>query len=920
MHGKLRVKGCLAALFLSSALSTALIAPASAQPAGDPADPGTWETGEFFAQWGLDAINAQYAYMLGVDGSGVKVGIVDGGIDPSHPELAGQVAGGYDYVLGTSTLTDPGNGHGTAVASVIAAKRDGTGFHGIAPGARIVSARIFDADGSMADDDPNIGAAWSGLLDQGVRIINNSWGTVGDDYSITDLTAQDIANDMPRMLAAARSAVQRDALMIFITHNSGLAQPTPEAGLPYLFPELERGWLAVTGYEYDGIANQCGVAKNWCLAAPAAWITAAAAGGGYVEDFGTSLAAPFVAGTAALVWQMFPYMTTDQVRQILLGTATDIGDPGVDDVYGYGLLNAAAAVRGPGKFDWGDFHVVQPGGQSQFQNNISGAGGLIKSGDGVLVLSGNSTYTGHTRVDGGILALWKTASIASPTFVDAGGTLTGSGTIHGNVENRGVFRPGWGAGGGTMTIDGDYTQFAEGTMLVEVGAPDGTSRVDVSGTAMLDGTLAARLAVGGYQGDARHTIISAGTVSGHFENVLDRFAFLDLALAYDAATVYLDVARNGVAFADVAPSANGASAAHGAESLGVGNGLYDALIGLGEANARGAFAQLSGEVHASITGALIETSGALEDVASSRLRSAFADVGIPALPVMAYGPDGPELAPGDTERFAVWSQALGAWGKTDGDGNAAALDRSTGGLLMGGYATFGQNGRLGLLGGYTHTTFKSDAGTGSAENIHLGLYGGAQWGDLGLRAGAAYSWHNIETGRVVAFPGFAEQLTADYDAGTAQAFAELGYRIDAGGLALEPFAGLAYVNLHTDAFAEKGGAAAIIAATSDTNTAFATLGVNAASDFRLGGIDATARGTLGWRHAFGDVTPAASYAFAGGEAFTVTGLPIAKDALVIEAGLDLNVTHRAAIGLSYAGQVARAAQDHAFTADLTVKF
>lgn len=89
MHGKLRVKGCLAALFLSSALSSGLILTASAQPAGDPTDPATWETGEFFAQWGLDAINAQYAYMLGVDGSGVKVGIIESGVDPIIPNSPG---------------------------------------------------------------------------------------------------------------------------------------------------------------------------------------------------------------------------------------------------------------------------------------------------------------------------------------------------------------------------------------------------------------------------------------------------------------------------------------------------------------------------------------------------------------------------------------------------------------------------------------------------------------------------------------------------------------------------------------------------------------------------------------------------------------------------------------------------------------
>jgi outer membrane autotransporter protein len=250
------------------------------------------------------------------------------------------------------------------------------------------------------------------------------------------------------------------------------------------------------------------------------------------------------------------------------------------------------------------------------------------------------------------------------------------------------------------------------------------------------------------------------------------------------------------------------------------------------------------------------------------------------------------------------------------------LDRSTGGVLFGGDAGFGDNWRLGVLGGYSHTSFDSDetASTGSAKNIHLGLYGGAEWGNIALRTGAAYTWHDVETQRAVAFPGFADRLSAGYDAGAAQAFGELGYRMETGSFRFEPFAGLAYVNLRTDGFTETGGASALTSTASTTDTAFTTLGLHAETDFSLGSLDATSRGTIGWRHAFGDVTPAASLAFAGGSAFEVEGLPIARDALLLEAGLDTAVTNAASIGLSYAGQVASKAQDHSFKANLTVKF
>lgn len=77
---------------------------------------------------------------------------------------------------------------------------------------------------------------------------------------------------------------------------------------------------------------------------------------------------------------------------------------------------------------------------------------------------------------------------------------------------------------------------------------------------------------------------------------------------------------------------------------------------------------------------------------------------------------------------------------------------------------------------------------------------------------------------------------------------------------------------------------------------------------------------LGWRHAFGDVTPLASLAFAGSDAFTIAGTPIAEDALVVEAGFDVGVSERASLGVSYSGQIASNAGDHGFRADLTVKF
>src|SRR5262249_22830403 len=180
-------------------------------------------------------------------------------------------------------------------------------------------------------------------------------------------------------------------------------------------------------------------------------------------------------------------------------------------------------------------------------------------------------------------------------------------------------------------------------------------------------------------------------------------------------------------------------------------------------------------------------------------------------------------------------------------------------------------------------------------------------GALGSRPGAAYTWHQIDTSRSVVFPGFNDQLSSRYDAGTAQVFGDLGYRIDAGhtavgALAFEPFANLAYVNLRTDGFNESGGAAALSGHSGSTDVTFSTLGLRASSNFNLNGWAATARGSFGWRHALGDVTPVSLLAFAGGDAFGIQGVPVAKDSAAIEAGLDVAVARNVSVGISYVGQ------------------
>ncbi len=107
----------------------------------------------------------------------------------------------------------------------------------------------------------------------------------------------------------------------------------------------------------------------------------------------------------------------------------------------------------------------------------------------------------------------------------------------------------------------------------------------------------------------------------------------------------------------------------------------------------------------------------------------------------------------------------------------------------------------------------------------------------------------------------------------------------------------------------------------DTDTAFTTLGLRVSTGLvSFGEMSATARGSLGWRHAFGDITPVSMVSLAGGNAFSIAGVPIAADAAVAEAGFDLHVNGRTTIGLSYGGQFGSGAIDQSVRGDLIVRF
>ena len=335
----------------------------------------TYETTEYKNQYGLSSINASSAYSRELDGSGVKVGVFDTGINPNHAEFTGKTISGWDYEGDDSTLSD-GDGHGSHVAGIIAARKDGSStsknMHGVAYGVtnlyiyKIINDSGAATDGDWETDIPN---AISKAISAGVQVINHSYALVqkGGSQEINDRTKSSWESSYGDRITAYKSLATNKIINVFAAGNSGnlpsaSGSPLMEAGLPYYYSELEDYWIAVINVDSNGketlLTNRCGVAADWCIAAPGYRINSVDNDGGYIGDTaakgyydGTSMAAPHVAGAVAILIGTFPTLSAAQIVDRILNTAkttglTDYNDNGYSAaVFGHGLLDLDAATK-----------------------------------------------------------------------------------------------------------------------------------------------------------------------------------------------------------------------------------------------------------------------------------------------------------------------------------------------------------------------------------------------------------------------------------------------------------------------------------------------------------------------------------------------------------------------------------------------
>ena len=294
------------------------------KPGGDPA-PAAAQV----LPWGIDRIDAELVWPTGNTANPIKVGVIDTGISSSHPDLATNIKGGYNAINSRKSYNDD-NGHGSHVAGIIAAINNSTGVVGAAPQTDLYAIKVLNAAGSGYLSDVIEGIDWA--ITRGIQVTNMSLGTSADVQSMHD-------------------AVIR-------ARNAGIVQVAAagnDANKPVIYPAAYPEVIAISATDSTNtIASWSSRGPEVDLTAPGVSIYSTYKGTGYATLSGTSMASPHVAGAAALLintpvgshdansngrWD------PDEVQTRLQATATDLGAGGFDPLYGWGLVNAWAAVQ-----------------------------------------------------------------------------------------------------------------------------------------------------------------------------------------------------------------------------------------------------------------------------------------------------------------------------------------------------------------------------------------------------------------------------------------------------------------------------------------------------------------------------------------------------------------------------------------------
>ena len=699
--------------------------------------------------------------------------------------------------------------------------------------------------------------------------------------------------------------------------------PSLQGGLPYFENSLIKSWINVvalankpgtTGLEWKDLEplSNAGVAKSWTITA--------------VSEDGTSAkAAENVATVAGQLYEKFPGMKMEMIRQIILSTATDIGALGTDDIFGIGLLNGAKALGGPVYIN--DKIVVPASKTWEFSNYIRG-GKLEKEGAGKLILKGDTGFYSwqNTEINEGILDIRGRHS--SGIKIGSAGTLiTNSNTKIGkDVINKGILKN---VGKGAI-IEGNYTAEYGSVTEAEIG-----TKLIVKGTVKIDGrernqALGSTLRVlnNNYvtAEPTTATVIEAEKgIEGKFEKV-ETDELINGKVENKGNLVEATISRKNVEDYVNNLSNSDETQKNTAKNVEVSFKELDKKIEEGNTDVSefalnaaklqknslspisSTLDSLSGQIYASAQALTFQQSQTVNKDLSNRLvmLGTLDNVG---------------------DKFGLWISGIGASGKLKQDGYAEGKTKVYGGQV-GIDKKFGENLILGTALSYSNANvkFNRHGGESDSGNFGISLYGRVGNNNNPLyvqgRVGLGIVNSKVERDIILSSTDVSRAKIKHNDK-VISGYLETGYDVKKGDFVFTPFVGISHDTVQRGAFNEENSQFGLKADKKTYNQTSGLAGIRVSQSFNFkNGSKATVQGYVTHQRALNneDLSFEASYSGLPNAKFKVKGIGLSKNQTWVGAGVLNEVTPNFAWYLNYDGKVDKKARNNVFTTGVRVNF
>ena len=718
----------------------------------------------------------------------VAIGIIDSGVNLQHEQLKGQIAkvlkANENFSKDQLTLIDISDQqphqldmsvehHGTLLAQIIAGSGSDHNAKGLAHDvAEIYAAQTtLDSYGS-AYVQTNFRTMRELQQQYDVNLFNASFGSQNNTIA-----------ENSKSFFYAKQLIENGGLLVLAAGNQAQKNPSNESLMPLSEPSLEAGFLTVTGLDQNRRelyresatvgANECGAAARWCLAADyinGPYQASDEQKKGYFK--GTSGSAPQVTALAAKVWSKYPWLSANQVKQVILTTADYIENGentgSYNSTYGWGYINVDDALKGPERFsrlfDTNFKANVSKQIESTFSNDIQGDAGLVKSGAGTLILTGKNSYTGKTIINNG--TLYVDGSLQTATEILTHGVLAGKGSVA-DVQNAGILS----TQRGMLKINGDYQQTPEGTFRLELKKP-----LQIRGNAIVDGTLEVDAQDINTIRKGQYTVLDATEgVSGSFDKVAAINPFLKIEdVVYYPSHIELSINTNP----------NPSTTQQNAQKNQLANDLTYALL---EKAKKSPENQYLNDYATSVLQA--SSNNKLDEVLQSHNAKWLFDT--PNVLMQQDSLNQVQMA----RYLSQAGTASNVWlNSSDLSGHKNTHDADLSTFMTGADRHFLRDFKLGLHAQYSQNTLNfGQAQTKGDSNLY-------QWGAYGTWHGQAfYSTHQFYQGRgQLDFERHLlnrEVTDSQADLNQYGTYSELGYRFQQPNWKLSPYVGLSYQKL-----------------------------------------------------------------------------------------------------------------------------